>query len=471
MPEARVQLAVTVETEGAEQLTTLRRELEQLGQSGTAAVARLDTSLTSVLSNLEQSRSLVATSTREFLANHRQLIAGLEPLFQGFLQRLLAGTRNFRDLLKRLFADLLNFFLRTVEQMVAAWLTGVRQMSGAGGGGFLGALFGGFGGGGGLLSLAAPLISSGLGFRLGPGGTAPTFPTAGGGGISATNLGLLSQLGIPLHDLSIAGLAIPGGVLASGGLLGVIGGYQTGSRALGALGGAALGFALGGPIGAAIGAVAGFFAGVLGRGKKKRQASRIAEEGFAEMRRIIEQFKKFEVDFESALGALNAIWEQMQSGWRQLGKSIFNRSVRGEQPEFNTIVNELKQIQQAREARGKLIEGLPIPEFQLGGLVRAIHAREGRILAFLHEGEAVLNRRAVQALGPQFIERANRAPAFQAGGFAGHPLSPAAPAAGGQVSITVNIQAAPGMDEHALADFTIRKLKRELEDRGLSLGG
>jgi len=468
MPEARVQLAVTVETEGAEQLTTLRRELEQLGQSGTAAVARLDASLTSVLSNLEQSRTLVATSTRDFLQNHRQLVAGLEPLFQGFLQRLLAGTRNFRDLLKRLFSDLLSFFLRTVEQMVAAWAGGLQRISGTGGG-LLGTLFGGFDGGGGLFGLAAPLISSGFGFHLGPGGTAPTFPTAGGGGISATNLGLLSQLGIPLHDLSIAGLAIPGGLLASGGLLGVIGGYQTGSRTLGALGGAAAGFAFGGPVGAAIGAIAGFFAGLLGRGKKKRQASRIAEEGFAEMRSIVEQFKKFEVDFDTALGALNAIWEQMQSAWRQLGKSIFNRSLRGEQPEFNMIINELKQIQQTREARARLIESLPLPEFQLGGLVRAIHSREGRILAFLHEGEAVLNRRAVQALGPQFIERANRAPNFAAGGFAGPSLSPAAPAAG-SVSIQVFIDGR-GQDPEQIAAFTLRKLKRELEDRGLSLGG
>jgi hypothetical protein len=468
MPEARAQRAVVVETEGAEQLTTLRRELEQLGQSGTAAVARLDVSLASVLNNLEQSRTLVATSTREFLQNHRQLVAGLEPLFQGFLQRLLAGTRNFRDLLKRLFSDLLSFFLRTVEQMVGAWLGGLQRMSGAGGG-LLGTLFGSFGGGGGgLLSLAAPLVSSGLGFRLGPGGTAPTFPTAGGGGLSATNLGLLSQLGIPLHDLSIAGLAIPGAALLSGGLLGVLGGYQTGSRTLGALGGAAAGFAVGGPIGAAIGAIAGFFAGLLGHGKKNRQASRIAEEGFAEMRHIVEQFKRFEVDFETALGTLNAIWEQMQSAWRQLGKSIFNRSVRGEQPEFNQIVSELKQIQQAREARAKLIESLPIPEFQLGGLVHAIHTREGRILAFLHEGEAVLNRRAVQALGPQFIERANRAPGFQAGGFAGHRLSSAAPAAG-SVSIQVFIDGR-GQDPEQIAAFTLRRLRRELADRGLTLG-
>lgn len=471
MPEARVQLAVTVETEGAEQLTTLRRELEQLGQSGTAAVARLDASLASVLTNLEQSRTLVATSTRDFLQNHRQLVTGLEPLFQGFLQRLLAGTRNFRDLLKRLFADLLSYFLRTVEQMVASWLGGLQRMSGAGGG-LLGTLFGG---GGGLLSLAAPLISSGLGFRLGPGGTAPTFPSAGGGGVSATNFSLLSRLGISLNDLQIAGLTIPGGLLASGGLLGVVAGYQTGSRVLGALGGAAIGFAVGGPIGAAIGAIAGFFAGLFGRSKKKRQAARIAEQGFAEMRRIVEQFKKFEVDFDTALSAVNATWEQMQTAWRQLGKSIFNRSVRGRQPEFNMIVSELKQIQQAREARAKLIESLPIPEFQLGGFVpgafsrqlSAISTGQGKILAYLHAGEFVLRRQAVQALGRSNLEQLNRAPSFQSGGFVGTGHGSRAT---GHVTVNVTVNPAPGMDEQALANLTLRKLRRELADRGLTLG-
>jgi hypothetical protein len=321
MPEARVQLAIEIETEGAEQLTALRRELDRLGQSGAAAVERLDASLLSVVERLQRSRELVGVSTRDFLESHRQLFASLDPLFQGFFNRLLAGSRNFRDALKQLFNDLLRFFLGTVEQMVAAWLSGFRRMgSGSGASGLLG--LPSLGGGGGVLGLVAPLLSGGLGFQLGPGGTAPTFPGGGTGGFSATGLDLFSRLGIPLRDLSLAGLTIPGGLLASGGLLGVLGGFQTGSRTLGALGGAAAGFAFGGPIGAVIGAVAGFFAGLLGRGKKKRQATRIAQEGFAEMRKILEQFKRFEVDFDSAMAAVTSLWEQMQAAWRQLGKGI-----------------------------------------------------------------------------------------------------------------------------------------------------
>lgn len=465
MPEARVQLAIEVEVEGAEDLTALRRELEQLGQTGSASIARLDASLASTLSHLGQSRELVAAATQSFLQNHRQLFSSLEPIFQGLFARLLTGARGFRDALKHLLADLLRLFLRTIEQIVGGWLSGFRQMS---------ALGGGFGGG--VLGVLGPMLSSGLGFQFGLGGTPPTFPTGGGGGGSASNLGLLSQLGIPVRDLTLGGLTIPGGLLASGGLFLGLTGVQRGSPVLGALGGAAAGFAFGGPIGAVIGAIAGLLGGIFSRGKKKRQAARIAEEGFAEMRRIVEQFKAFQIDFESAFAQINAVWEQMQAAWRQLGKSIFKRSLRGEQPEFNQIVAELKQIQQAREARTNLIAALPIPEFLGGGFVRAEASRRGgtgdaRLLAFLHQGEAVLNRRAVQSLGPSFIELANRAPSFQQGGpvgqtflsgrSAGTPFPPA---------ISVNIYPSSGMNEEQLADYAIRKLRRLLADQGLRLG-
>ena len=166
-----------------------------------------------------------------------------------------------------------------------------------------------------------------------------------------------------MRDLTIGGLTIPGGLLASGGLFLGLTGVNRGSPLLGALGGAAAGFAFGGPIGAAIGAIAGLLGGVFSRGKKKRQASHIAEAGFAEMRGIVEQFRRFQIDFESALAQVNAIWEQMQAAWRQLGGSILRRSVRGELPEFSQIVGELKQIQSARDTRTQLMTALPVPEF------------------------------------------------------------------------------------------------------------
>ncbi|MGH9804939.1 MAG: hypothetical protein ACRD4D_07185, partial [Candidatus Acidiferrales bacterium] len=223
MPEARVQLAIEIETEGAEQLTSLRRELEQLGQAGEAAIGRLDAALKSSVEQLEQSRALVGAATQGFLESHRRLFSSLDPVFQGFFRRLLGGTRSFSDTLKRLLSDLLHTFLRTLEQMVAAWFSGFQQMGappilgGSGLGGALGSVLAG--------ALAIP-AALGMG---GVGGTPPTFPAGGGGGGSATNLNLLSQLGIPVRDLTLGALTVPGGLLASGGLFLGLTGVNRGS--------------------------------------------------------------------------------------------------------------------------------------------------------------------------------------------------------------------------------------------------
>ena len=161
MPESRVQLTIEVETEGAEQLTTLRRELEQVGATGQAAFARLD-------------RSLLAA-----LENQRRFAASIEPVFQNFFRRLLSGATSFKDAFKKVLSDLLDFFLRTVSRMVAAWLGGLRQLSGgssgnSGLGGLLGLVFGGSGGSG--------SGGGGGGAQLGFGSLLPFLPIGGGGG-------------------------------------------------------------------------------------------------------------------------------------------------------------------------------------------------------------------------------------------------------------------------------------------------
>ncbi|MGH9812026.1 MAG: hypothetical protein ACRD4T_02720, partial [Candidatus Acidiferrales bacterium] len=92
MADARVQLRIEVETEGAEQLTSLRRELEQLGDAGAAAVGQMDSSLTATLDHLQQSRQLVAGATNEFIQGHRRVFSSLDPLLQGFFNRLLGGA-------------------------------------------------------------------------------------------------------------------------------------------------------------------------------------------------------------------------------------------------------------------------------------------------------------------------------------------------------------------------------------------
>jgi hypothetical protein len=132
------------------------------------------------------------------------------------------------------------------------------------------------------------------------------------------------------------------------------------------------------------------------------------------------------------------------------------------------------EIERIRQQRGALIQALPIPEFARGGLVNAafsgqlsaISTGQGKILAFLHRGEAVLNARAVAALGPSFIERANRAPGFQSGGFVGRaPFN----VERSTMNVTVNVFAAPGMSEAEVGRQVVRQLERTLNDRGHSL--
>ena len=182
MPEARVQLSIEIETEGAEELTTLRRELEQLGQTGEEAFTRVDEALETTLAHLEQSRSVVGAATENFLQSHRQLFRSLEPLFDGFFSRVLAGAHSFRDVLRRLLEELLDIFLRTIERMIAGWLAGFNTMANitSSFGGLLGDLLNVIlGGGGGGITFGTPPIFGG-GFEVPP-VTPPTFPTGGFG--------------------------------------------------------------------------------------------------------------------------------------------------------------------------------------------------------------------------------------------------------------------------------------------------
>ena len=455
MADARVQLRIEVETEGAEQLTSLRRELEQLGDAGSAAVGQMDSSLTATLDHLQQSRQLVAGATNEFIQGHRRLFSSLDPLFQGFFNRLLGGARNFRDVWRRLLDELLQLFLRTLEQMLGSWFSAFRQMSG-------GALSGG-----GLLGSFASFASGGLGLQTGAGGTPPFI---GGGGGSATNIGILERLGIDLRGLG----PISGGLLASGGILAALLGISRGSPILGALGGAAAGFAVGGPIGALIGGAGGFLAGLFQRGRLRRRAAETQEAFAAQLTEVRKQYFEFQLAYEAALGALDQLWSEFQSIMPQKYGKYGRRSVRFMGPIVAEIRKQIEDTEKLRQQRAGVIGTLPIPEFALGGLVdqafRAVTSGQGKLLAFLHGGEAVLNARAVRALGPQFIEQANRAPGFQSGGVVGQPAAAGSHTRmSGPLNVTVNVFPAPGMDERALAGEVVRVVERRLRDQGHSL--
>ncbi len=178
MPDARVQLSIIVETEGADQLTALRQELESLGAAGGQALVPLDASLSGLVTQLRDSR---------------QIVAGLEPLFRNFFQSLIGGARNFHDAVKRLLLDLLEFFLGVVRRMVESWLSGLRLMSSAAPG-FSGG-FGGFG------------ISFGFPPAAVPGGSAPAF--AGGGPPGPRGRFGAGGAGVHIGPIIVSGAANP----------------------------------------------------------------------------------------------------------------------------------------------------------------------------------------------------------------------------------------------------------------------
>src|SRR3990167_7595087 len=147
---------------------------------------------------------------------------------------------------------------------------------------------GGLGTAGALASIAPIFTGGGFGIPgIGPGGTAPTFPTGGGGaggfgaGLAGFLPGLKSFLGIGGSIQTGAGAATTFGAatmsqklgaigrsnaaLLGGGLLAMAGLQRGGLSGLGmtTAGGALIGFKFGGPLGAAIGAGIGAIAGTI----------------------------------------------------------------------------------------------------------------------------------------------------------------------------------------------------------------
>ena len=257
-----------------------------------------------------------------------------------------------------------------------------------------------------------------------PTGRDPSSARTGASGIPIGG-GLLDFLG----SVQLRGLGpLSGGQLLSLGLsiggLG-FGGAGTGARtAGGALGGALTGLALGGPLGAGAGAAIGGLLGFLGlgRGKLKEQATEIANGGFAEIRRIFEEYKSFRRDFSATQAAMQAVWAQMVGAWQQIGGGVGERSIRDQRRYFDQILVDTHRIENERGIRGNIIRALPAPSFQHGGF------SPGGGFALLHPGEFVLSSRAVERMGAALLQGLNSGGGVQAaapGGGATLTIEPA----------------------------------------------
>ncbi len=290
---------------------------------------------------------LLGGGLQTFARRGREVHATMKDL-DDLLRRIAAGARSTGDLWKNIWREAAAFFRRTVQEMAGAWSVNL-------------------------------------------GGIVPLLP-AGPGSFGLTAAGL-QGFG-----------PFSGNTLLAGGSL--LGGLTIGSRhrplsAIGGLGSGALtGFSLGGPIGAVIGGLVGGIAGLFGGGggSEKRHDAEIANRGFAQLARILEDYERFRRDFASSVNAAQQIWNQMQSQW------VRPQSAPSQWPYFAAILRSMEQTEDERNRRRQLAALAPVPEFAEGGLVET---RNG-VLARLHPGEFVMNRQAVDRLGVNLLEGLNQ---------------------------------------------------------------
>jgi hypothetical protein len=228
---------------------------------------------------------------------------------------------------------------------------------------------------------------------------------------------------------------------------------------------------LGGPWGlvfAGIGAAIGGLVGLFRRGGQKRKASALEQQFEFGANDLLEQFKQFKIDYESALAGMQELIAQGQQTLTSAGLGRWGRQ--GAEGLTRTIQDEiraLEALQKQREARAVLMAGMTIPEFAAGGPV-GFRTADGAILGLIHPGEFVMRREAVDTLGQNFLTALNRAPRFDAGGA----VSPSSPlSAGQQGGIHIHgdlvLYPAKDMSEREAMRMVVRGFNRAVRDGAL----
>ena len=344
--------------------------------------------------------------------------------------------KGFGETLKRIFQDIAVAMIRFVLEMaLEPILNKIKEIiytvsakpAGAGAGGgtgaspwmsvagaFMGGLagssaYGGSQAGGGMIFSNLPGIG-GAGEVLGryPGG-ATAAGGASGGGAAGSPLGALFSLfkSHPYSSLAIgAGLAIIGATYGRGRLVGSLGGMAGGAltgAGIGSMIMPGIGTLIGAGIGALVGGVAGFFGG--GAGKEKRAAADIADQGFADIRTIFEEYRAHQRAYGLALAEMNKVWTGMVQAWRAIPKGIGDRSIQDQSRYYNQYLDQMRTIEAARQGRS-VSSAFGLPEFQSGGWTGS-----GGI-AIVHPREMVVNEAAVRSIGRENLERANAVPSL-----------------------------------------------------------
>jgi hypothetical protein len=361
---------------------------------------------------------------------------------ENFIDRVFIQARSLSDVFHQFLMQTLGSFVKWISQMLAHWLTGIRQATAGagggvtgGGGGWLGSLLGGvFGIGGGTSAMAASgsggtqnLTSAAGGYFQGVSGAfEPGIPSAMGGATQG-GLGQLAFGGTSLANLATMGslAGILGGISLAGGSGGPVRGALGGALVGGGIGLGLYGLGLlGGPWGlvfAGIGAAIGGLVGLFRRGRQKQKSAALEQQFEFAGNDVLKQYELHKVDYENAISSLEGLIASGQQTllgagtgrWGRQGSENLTRVIQA-------LIARVNDLESHRQATLGFIGGMTIPEFAAGGPI-GYRLPSGGILAIVHPGEFVIRREAVDALGQNFLTRMNRAPTFASGGLVSPP--------------------------------------------------
>lgn len=335
---------------------------------------------------------------------------------EGFFDRVFLTARSFGDVMRQLWTTTVGYIVKQIARMVAAWWLGHRQMVQISAGGSPAAVPGLTAGSGGVVGGAViPAVMAAGGNGGIPGGTVGTTGTGGipGGTVGMAGLSAFRNLQLAAGITALGGLSLASyGIGRGSPLLGGIGGFLAGGgiglglQSTGMLSGLGIIGGFAGPIGAGIGAIIGIIGAIRARGRQKTASAGIHEQYMAAEKKILNDFSRYLITYDSATSGLASVYEAAVAQLQGLG-GPGKQTIREIGPKYQAALRRLEDLERARGFRTTAIAGLPIPSFQSGGIAPTAGGG-GAYLSWLHAGEAVLNRRAVAALGRRGVERLNR---------------------------------------------------------------
>jgi hypothetical protein len=339
----------------------------------------------------------------------KRVLANMEKLFFQIIAKWLLATQSMNSIFGKLFGTLLGGPGSSLESASGGGigpLIGLFGGSSGGGaslgsgGSAVGGLFGGLGamvpasataGAGGFSASSAlttaSLSNSGLVAFGTPSSNKNPSPIFGGGGAALGVNGLFGSQAV--LALAMAGM-VPGGDKS---LLGKIGQVlsPTGLFSFGKNHGPVLGSIVGFLTLGITGLLSGLFGGILGAGKRRKQADAFAGSMLPQITAIEDDYKNFGIDSASAISQLEALRTQSADQLKALkgeGSSVMNNKIG---PAIDAAEKDIKGFQADRDHRSSLTFGAP--EFGSGGFTG--YGRGG-FHAILHPEEFVVNPAATR---------------------------------------------------------------------------